>query len=272
MADPHHPGAPPSGAAAPPTGRTGPLTTTAPARDQLRLLDVQALDTRLSQLAHRRRTLPERTALAEREQRAAGLRDDVVRARTAASDVEREVARAEKDVDLVRQRAARNQQRLDSGAVSAKDAAALVSELESLARRQSALEEVELEVMERQEVAQTSLVGLEQLLAEVDAEAEQAREALRTAVTEIDRDVESVRADRERVAGGVSDELLAVYEESRREHGGMGAAPLRARRCEGCRMEQNTVALGRLRSAPEDAVLRCEECDRILVRTPESGL
>ncbi|MEJ5945679.1 C4-type zinc ribbon domain-containing protein [Pseudokineococcus basanitobsidens] len=233
---------------------------------------MQALDTRLSQLAHRRRTLPERTALAEREQRSAALRDDVVRARTAASDVEREVARAERDVDQVRQRATRNQTRLDSGAVSAKDAAALVSELESLARRQSALEEVELEVMERQELAQTSLVGLEQLLAEVDAEAEQARAALETAVTEVDRDVESVRADRERVAAAVGDELLDLYEASRREHGGLGAAPLRARRCEGCRMEQDAMSIGRLRDAPEDAVLRCEECERILVRTPESGL
>ncbi|MEJ5915374.1 zinc ribbon domain-containing protein [Pseudokineococcus sp. 1T1Z-3] len=233
---------------------------------------MQALDTRLAQLAHRRRTLPERAVLAERQQRVAQLQDDVVRARTAVADVEREVVRAERDVEQVRQRAARNQSRLDSGAVGAKDATALASELESLARRQSALEEVELEVMERQEAAQGALVGLEQLLAEVDADAEQARAALGSAVTEIDRDVASVRADRESTAGGVVDDLLALYERVRGEHGGLGAAPLRARRCEGCRMEQDTVTLNRIRAAAEDAVLRCEECERILVRTPESGL
>ncbi len=217
--------------------------------------------------------LPEKAALAEREQRYAQLRDEVVRARTVASDVGREASRAEADVDLVRQRATRNQTRLDSGAVSAKDAQALVSELESLARRQSELEDLELEVMERQEAAQAALVGLEQLLADVGAEVEQAREARDTALRELDADVASVRADRERVVAGVDADLVRLYEQVRSEQaGGMGAAPLRARRCEGCRMEQNTVAIGRLRAAPEDAVMRCEECERILVRTPESGL
>jgi predicted nucleic acid-binding Zn-ribbon protein len=255
-----------------PTTRETALTTTAPARDQLRLLDVQALDTRLAQLAHRRATLPERAAVTERQERYASLRDEVVRARTVATDVGREVAKAEQEVELVRSRATRNQQRLDSGAVSAKDATALVAELESLARRQAVLEDVELEVMERQEQAQAALAGLETLLADVEAEMAEAVTARDAAIASVDADVESVTADRERTAATVDAALLEVYEQARRDFRGLGAAPLRARRCEGCRMELNNVEIGRIRAAPEDAVLRCEECDRILVRTPESGL
>ena len=44
------------------------------------------------------------------------------------------------------------------------------------------------------------------------------------------------------------------------------------RRCGGCQPELNNIELGRIKAAPSDEVIRCEECSRILVRTPESGL
>lgn len=70
----------------------------------------------------------------------------------------------------------------------------------------------------------------------------------------------------------MGDELVTLYEKIRAGSGGMGAAELRQRRCGGCQLDINPVELQRLRSAPEDEVLRCEECRRILVRTAESGL
>ncbi len=47
---------------------------------------------------------------------------------------------------------------------------------------------------------------------------------------------------------------------------------LRQRRCHGCQLELNAVDLNHIKAAAEDEVIRCEECRRILVRTPESGL
>ena len=67
-------------------------------------------------------------------------------------------------------------------------------------------------------------------------------------------------------------DLLALYERMREQHGGVGAAALRRGRCEGCHLSLNTVDLNNIRAADPDEVLRCEECRRILVRTPESGL
>jgi len=55
-------------------------------------------------------------------------------------------------------------------------------------------------------------------------------------------------------------------------HSGMGAALLRLGRCEACRLEFSAQELSRIRTAPADEVIRCEECRRILVRTAESGL
>lgn len=239
--------------------------------DQWRLLDVQALDTRLSQIAHRRRTLPELVELTALDQRAGVLRDELVAAQTQASDVARELAKAEADVELVRQRARRDQARLESGHGGHKELESLQHEVATLARRQSALEDVELEVMERHEAltAEADRLAGERdgLQAQVD-DATRRREA---ALTKLDD--EALALDRQRVGmiAGLDAALLALYEKIRAT-GVTAAAILRQRRCEGCRMELNGQDLQRIRAAADDEVLRCEECGGILVRTGESGL
>jgi predicted nucleic acid-binding Zn-ribbon protein len=245
--------------------------TTAPAADQWRLLDVQALDTRLAQLAHRRRSLPEHAELAELDQRAATVRDQLVAAQTIASDVARELTKAEQDVEQVRARAARDQARLDVGQGSARDLQALQHELVSLGRRQNELEDVELEIMERAEQAQAAVSALESERAELETRRTDLVERRDVALAEIDSEVERVRSEREVAAKGLDDGLLALYEKVREQQAGVGAAALRGRRCEGCRLELNPTDLQRIRTAPEDEVLRCEECRRILVRVPDGG-
>jgi uncharacterized protein len=245
---------------------------TAVPQDQWRLLDVQDHDIRLTQLEHRRRNLPEHARVAELEQKLAVLGDQVVSAKTLAGDLARELAKAEADVEVVRQRASRDRVRLESGQGSPKDLQALQREVESLAQRQSVLEDAELEVMERLEAAQATVAeregGAEALKAEL-AEVVAARDA---ALVSIEDEAAGVRRARQDAAAGIPADLFALYEKVREQSGGVGAARLRARRCEGCRIELTPVDLGRFRAADEDAVLRCEECRRILVRTPDSGL
>jgi hypothetical protein len=52
----------------------------------------------------------------------------------------------------------------------------------------------------------------------------------------------------------------------------VGAALLRGGRCGGCRLELSGSERARVKAAPPDEVMRCEECRRIMVRTAESGL
>ncbi len=65
---------------------------------------------------------------------------------------------------------------------------------------------------------------------------------------------------------------MTLYAKLREQKGGVGAAALRRRECEGCRLTLNASDLAVIAKAPADDVLRCEECNRILVRVPESGL
>lgn len=241
-----------------------------PAR-QIRLLDLQAVDTRLAQIAHAKRTLPQLAELEDLYGKARLLDDQLVRTRTELDDVRGEVAKAEADVQLVRDRAARNRARLDAGTGTAKDLQALQHELESLGRRQSELEDVEIEVMERLEAAEHDAGELERGRAEL-GERIAALEAVRDeALARLDAEAAEVGAPRETIVSEVGDDLVALYERIK-VSSGTGAAALSQRRCGGCRLELNPVEISRIRAADEDEVLRCEECARILVRTPESGL
>jgi uncharacterized protein len=241
-------------------------------QDQWRLLDVQGHDTRLAQIAHRRDTLPEHAEVARLEARLREFDALRVTAGTAASDIGRELVKAEADVAQVRQRAERDQARLDAGIGTAKDLQATQHELVSLARRQSDLEDAQLEVMERLEEAQSREAQLvaEQaaLMAERDQVSARRDEQLAALAAEAGHEA----AARESAAAGLPAELLALYDKIREAGGGVGAAKLYQRRCEGCRLELNATDLARLRAAAEDEVLRCEECRRILVRTGDSGL
>jgi predicted nucleic acid-binding Zn-ribbon protein len=240
---------------------------------QLRLLDLQELDSTLDRLAHRRRTLPELAEVERLEARLTELRDAIVAAETEVGDLDREQRKAEQDVEQVRARAERDQRRLDTGQVaSAKDLSGLQAEIASLQRRQSDLEEVVLEIMERREEADgrvadlraerdRGLAGRDEVAARRDA-----------AQKEIDEEAGATTAARAAIAKDIPEELLALYEKLRGQFAGVGAAKLYRGACQGCHLALNTVDLNRIRAAAEDEVIRCEECRRILVRTPESGL
>jgi hypothetical protein len=245
----------------------------AASQDQLRLLDVQALDSTIDRLAHRRKTLAEIEQIETLGARETEIGDDVVRAETEDSDLGREQARVDADVEVVRGRMQRDRQRLDAGQVgSPRELENLQSEIDSLHKRQSDLEDAELEVMEQRETIQTRLTGLRAELEQVGqslAEAIQKRDAT---WTEIDAETEKSSAQRVELAATLPEDLLALYEKLRASSGGVGAAALHRGRCEGCHLQLNTTDLNHLRDAPDDDVVRCEECRRILVRTDESGL
>lgn len=240
---------------------------------QLRLLDLQALDSASDRLVHRRRTLPELAEMDRLDRLVAGSRDDVVRAETEAGDLARETKKFEDEIALVRARKARNDERMASGAVTqSKQLADLEHENVSLLRRQGDLEDRELEVMERAEAVQEVL---DRLLSEQSGRrearsvAEQARDS---AWAEIDAEVSRSAAERTVVAGELPADLLALYEKIRKAEGGVGAGEISRGRCGGCRLDLMGNEIAAIRAAAPDEVLRHEECTRIMVRTAESGL
>ncbi|SDE92273.1 hypothetical protein SAMN05660485_02129 [Blastococcus fimeti] len=240
--------------------------------EQQKLLDLAAEDVALTQLAHRRRTLPEVAAVEAAEEAERELSADVVRAETEVKDLGREVRRLESDVDTVRQRAAKDQQRLDSGSATPKEMTNLQHELESLGRRQGDLEDQQLELMERLEAAETALAAAQQGLVAAREARERAEQLRDDALADIADGTTRHEAARTEVAALISAPLLSLYDRIRAQTGSTGAAMLQARACQGCRLELYGNQLNAVRNADPHEVVRCENCGRILVRTAESGL
>ena len=240
---------------------------------QLRLLELADLDAELGRLEHRRRGLPEHAELSQLEQRERELRDEIAALEAREGDLRREQGKADADVEQVRSRIGRDRFRLDAGQVSSpRELENLQSEIASLIRRQSDLEDVELEVMERLEAAQARLKEAAAERASIGADMQSATGRRDIALAEL-AELSGKAVDRRAVVEAEEPaDLIALYERLRVQHGGVGAAALRRGQCQGCHLSLNTVDLNAIRAAAPDEVVRCEECRRILVRTDESGL
>ena len=188
-------------------------------------------------------------------------------------DLAAEQAKIDADVESARARRTRDQERVDQGVISnPKDLQRMLHELESLDRRITSLEDQELEVMERLEEAQQAHDSLVAQLTSTEERLASLAKARDEKTAVLDEQLRDVTVERAPVADGLPDDLLTLYDKLRESKGGVGAAPLRARECGGCRLTLDPAELATIRNAAPDEVIRCEECQRILVRTSESGL
>ncbi|WP_340538081.1 zinc ribbon domain-containing protein [Nocardioides sp. GXZ039] len=242
-------------------------------QDQLRLLEVQALDSRADQLRHRRGNLPELAEMATLSS-SRGLDEDRRRdQQIVVDDLAAAQKKADQDVETVKARRTRDRDRMDQGLITnPKDLERMQHELESLERRIGTLEDEELEIMEQLEGAQATLDEMTQRVAASDERLAELAEVRDRVQAEIDAELAEVAAQRGPAAEGLPDDLVALYERLRASKGGVGAAALTQRRCTGCQLGIDNAELAVIRGSAEDQVIRCEECQRILVRTPESGL
>jgi predicted nucleic acid-binding Zn-ribbon protein len=241
--------------------------------DQLALLDLQAIDARADILRHQRRTLPELAEIASLQEQRAGLDAQRRDAQILVDDLTVEQRKIDADVEQVKVRRTRDRDRMDQGLVSnPKDLERMQGELESLERRINSLEDEELEVMARLEDAQKDLDGFVAQIAAADERLAALTASRDEKVAALDAELASLDAERRPAVEGLPTDLIALYDKLRESKGGVGAALLRARECGGCRLTLDAHEIAEIRAMPEDAVYRCEECQRILVRTSESGL
>jgi uncharacterized protein len=237
---------------------------------QRRLLDLQAVDTALAQLAHRRKSLPELAEIDAVAREITALDDERVRAQVAVDDLDRDISRFEKDIEQVRTRKERDQKRLDAGG-ALREIEGLQHELVTLNRRQSELEDAELELMEQRETADAALSEVQGRLNAAAERREAAERRRDEALADIAKEQEFKAASRGPLAADLPADLVGLYDKIRTESG-LGAALFQSGRCGGCRIELYGADLARVKAAEPDDVVRCEECRRIMVRTKESGL
>jgi len=238
--------------------------------DQKILLDLQALDTKLTQLDHRVKQLPQLAAIAALTKSIELLRLEELEKRGAREDVQLELSRLESDVKVVEARIARDTERARTS-TSAKDAQAFEHELGSLRKRQFDLEEIEISVMERLEERDAELASVSEKMANLRAEKAELEAARDAELSTISNERNHAAANRSTIASKVPTELLALYEKQRSRYG-TGASLLRGgvSSASGVKLLENEMKA--IRAAAPDEIVICPSSDAILVRTKESGL
>jgi predicted nucleic acid-binding Zn-ribbon protein len=155
---------------------------------------------------------------------------------------------------------------------SARELENLQSEIVSLGRRQGDLEDQLLELMETAEGVQATVDRLTAERAQAGAARESAEQRRDAAFSAIDAEAEQKSKERAALAAELPGELVSLYEKIRSSSGGVGAAALVRRRCEGCHLEVGGAELREIAALPPERVVRHDDCRRILVRTEDSGL
>ncbi len=238
----------------------------APPAEQHALLELQAHDSAIDRLNHRRGALPEDVRLAELTKALATVDQLAAERDGSLATVRREQSRLEDEVEMVSSKARSEEQRAVSGKVtSPKELTAIQEEVAALKRRQGVLEDELLERMEQRETLeaeQAELASRRERIAADEAEATKARDA---ALVEIDRELDAERAAHDALVPKVGEELRALYDQVRAKQGGVGAAALVGNTCQGCRVSISALELAAIRKRPADEVKRCENCRRILV-------
>lgn len=239
-------------------------------RDQRRLLDLAAIDTQITQVLHKRRTLPQHAEIVSLAEARKSVTAALVAANTAVSDARYALDKAERDLDPVRQRLERDQERLDAGVVSdPKVVASLVEEVAKLKSWISDLEDVQLDAMQQVDDTTAQQRKAEAIRAEGDTAIRQLMADRDAALGVLEEEAKGLQVEREAVTEGLPADLVAVYDKIR-ERTGLGAARLERNRCTGCGLEINAVELRRISTLMSNELVRCEECGRILVRVDEA--
>jgi predicted nucleic acid-binding Zn-ribbon protein len=238
----------------------------APIAEQRALLQLQAHDSAIDRLDHRRGSLPEDARLAELADALAAVDQLTAERDGTLATVQRDQSRLEHEVDMVTTKARNEEARAVSGKVtSPKELTAIQEEVAGLKRRQATLEDELLELMEQRETLEGELAELATRRDAFTADQAEVTKARDAALAEIDRELDGERTARDRVAPTVGEQLRTLYDQVRSRQGGIGAAALVGNTCQGCRVSISPVELATIRKLPPEEVKRCENCRRILV-------
>lgn len=231
------------------------------------LLAVQEHDTAADQLAHRKRTLPERAELDQLMAALAALEAEVTQVEAGRHELGRAQQKLEDEISTVSEKAAQHEKHLYSGSVTnPRELQAMQDEIGSLQKRISHLEDQELELMEQIEPLDADLARHAARRTELDASGADLRSRIAEAEVEIDRELAAVTDARAAAASGIDAALLAQYDDLRPKGGGIAIARLVAGHCQGCHLALSAVEVDRLRKLPPEEPATCEECGRLLAR------
>ena len=232
------------------------------------LVELQELDTRLSQLTHRAATLPEREELIRIQEEDSKLQQDLNQLAGQLTVLRKSQSDREAEIQHLEDKVAKATSSLYGGEMtSPKEATALQSEIDSLSGRQSLLEDQIIEIMEEIEPFAKEESRIEATRTELRTQIADLEHRISAQVTEIESEQHSVTAEKSEVEDRAGPRLSALYTENRKRMGDHTAiGRLVGTSCGACFLEIAAVEIDRIRRLPDDEPSECPECGALLVR------
>ena len=230
-----------------------------------RLYAVQQIDSAIDRLGHRRAQLPELRRQRELDAALGELRRRRQEITHLVQTLDAEGSKRNDELTAISKRRGELDRRLKSSSVP-REVQGFADELAVLAERQGAIEDVELDAMEQVETLEAEAARLDAGLATVAEERAAVVAVLTTVEAEIAGELEALRKHRPASLDGIDAGLLARYSKMRDRLNGVAVAHLDKNRCDGCHLVISATELERIRREPDDALVECEHCGRLLLR------
>ena len=187
----------------------------------------------------------------------------LIESRNQLDSVELELARAEADLKLVEQRIEKDNVLLNQTS-SSKDAQGIQAELETLKKRKSELEDLELAILEKKEEVESSYQTISSDKKIIDEELASKELANETEILKQRSGLDLLIQQRAQQASRIETSLLEVYE--KKSLRGVAVGRLLNRECGACRMTIGATSLAEIVATPRDELVMCPDCQAMLVR------
>ncbi|MXX45912.1 MAG: hypothetical protein F4Z41_06865 [Acidimicrobiia bacterium] len=226
------------------------------------LVALQSVDLEIDRLERRKATLPELEEFRRLRERRLGVDAEHSQVSEEARSLDLEFDRVNGELQIMETRLEVAEKRLYGGGMSAKETENRRMEVESLRMRIGEQEAVALDLMESREEVTSRLSELSADVEEVTASEDSLGAVVRGIWEEIDAELTKRRAERDLAVAPVPPRVLEIYENLRKDKGGVAAGRLEESTCGGCHL---ALSESERQEAAETDPARCPHCRRILV-------
>src|SRR5579862_8304293 len=229
--------------------------------DIQRLIELQSVDVRLTDLRARLAAFPQQ--IAESDKRVADARQQLAAAKEALTGSLKDRKKYELDVDSWKEKA--RKYRAQSFEVKTNEAyKALQHEIEHSETEAAGAEDRLLERMEAGEEFERQVKAAEREIVVIERAGEADRQRLQGEQSVVRQELEGKEAERREKAASVPEHLLETYERVARRRNNVGVAEVRDETCSLCGLRIRPHVFQELRRPDCTDVFQCETCTRIL--------
>jgi predicted nucleic acid-binding Zn-ribbon protein len=228
------------------------------------LLELQKIDTALSQLVHRQANLDQRKVLAASKAILAATESEKMQLANELATAKSEIATLETANKKCEAQILKYSQQLRT-VIAPREAEALQREIDTARSERSANDDKELQLLETSDRLELQLQQVTEQINDQSAAVTSATAALNEALKICEGEKKSLDEKRLGVANAIDGKLIKLYDAKRTKRTTPTVADLHGSKCQSCHLDLSVVELSALKKLGADELAECPNCDCYLV-------